>query len=346
MNDADKPAPATMRAVTQHRYGGPDALTTVELPVPTPTSTQSLVRVRAAGVDAGTLHVMTGRPYLMRYIGFGVRKPRAPYPGRAFAGEVVAVGSAVTGFAVGDRVAGSTGGTFAEFIAVPGQALVRIPQSVPFDAAASLPISGVTALQALRIAGVGTAGVDTGADSPTHVTAPRVLVLGAGGGVGSFAVQLAVASGATVTGVCSTAKVEFVRSLGAHEVVDYTVADVASADPWDVIIDTGGRRTLGALRRILAPDGHLVLVGAENAGAMLGGLERVIGAAMLDKFTTQHLHGLVSRELPADLQHLVDEVASGRLRPAIDRVYPLAEAASALTRVAESRAHGKVIVSL
>jgi NADPH:quinone reductase-like Zn-dependent oxidoreductase len=330
--------PTRMRAIVQHRYGGPEVLVPVERPVPAVPATHVLIRVRAAGVDAGTVHILTGKPYLMRAIGFGVRKPRSPYPGRAFAGEIVHVGSAASGFRVGDRVAGSTTGTFAEYISVPATTPVAIPPALSFETAATLPISGVTALQALRLA-----GLDTAPDAES----PRVLVLGAGGGVGSFAVQLALANGATVTGVCSTSKVDFVRSLGAHEVVDYTVDDVTAAPrPWDVIIDAGGRRPLRALRRILSPTGHLVLVGAENGGPTLGGLERVIGAGLLDRFTRQHLHGLVSRELTADLRLLLNEVAAGRLRPAIDRVYPLSEAAAALTRVAESQARGKVVVSV
>jgi NADPH:quinone reductase-like Zn-dependent oxidoreductase len=330
--------PTRMRAITQHRYGGPEVLVAVERPLPALPATHVLVRVRAASVDAGTIHVLTGKPYLMRMIGFGVRAPRSPYPGRAFAGEIVDVGSAASGFTVGDRVVGSTTGTFAEYISVPAATPVRIPTTMSFETAATLPISGVTALQALRMS-----GVETAPDAET----PRVLVLGAGGGVGSFAVLLALANGASVTGVCSTPKVDFVRSLGAHDVLDYTADDVtSSARVWDVIIDAGGRRSLVALRRILSPTGHLVLVGAENGGPMLGGLERVIGAALLDRFTHQHLHGLVSRELTADLRLLVDEVAAGRLDPAIDRVYPLHEAAAALTRVAESQAHGKIVVSV
>jgi NADPH:quinone reductase-like Zn-dependent oxidoreductase len=330
--------PTRMRAIVQHRYGGPEVLEPAERSVPALPSTHVLVRVRAAGVDAGTVHILTGKPYLMRAIGFGVRKPRSPYPGRAFAGEIVDVGSEARGFRVGDRVVGSTTGTFAEYISVPAAIPVAIPPALSFETAATLPISGVTALQALCVA-----GLDTAPDAGS----PRVLVLGAGGGVGSFAVQLALAKGATVTGVCSTSKVDFVRSLGAHEVLDYTVDDVTAATrPWDVIIDAGGRRPLGALRRILRPTGHLVLVGAENGGPMLGGLERVIGAGLLDRFTRQHLHGLVSRELTVDLRLLVDEVAAGRLHPAIDRVYPLNEAAAALTRVAESQARGKVVVSV
>lgn len=339
MTDSPSPVlPARMRALTQHRYGGPEVLVSIERPLPAVAATEVRVRVRATAVDAGTIHVLTGKPYLMRVIGFGFRTPRAPYPGRAFAGEIVDVGSAVGGFRVGDRVVGSTSGTFAEYIAVPAATLVTIPAAVTFETAATLPISGVTALQALRAAKVETA---------PDAQALRVLVLGAGGGVGSFAVQLAAGGGATVTGVCSSSKVDFVNSLGAHEVIDYTVDDVTSTTrTWDVIIDAGGRRPLKALRRILSPTGHLVLVGAENGGPMLGGLERVIGASMLDRFTGQHLHGLVSRELTADLSQLVHEVAAGRLRPAIDRVYPLHEAVAALTHVAESRAQGKVVISL
>ncbi|MCS5719687.1 NAD(P)-dependent alcohol dehydrogenase [Herbiconiux sp. CPCC 205763] len=330
---APTPTPApTMRAVTQPRYGSPDALRVTLVPVPSPGPNEVRVRIRAAGVDAGTWHLVTGKPYLMRLLGFGVRGPRSGTLGLAFAGEVDAVGSAVTAFQPGDRVFGSHGGAFAEFVCAPESMLARMPSDAGFDAAATLPVSGVTALQAVRDAGEVHAG-------------QSVLVIGAGGGVGSFAVQLAVAAGATVTAVCSGSKESLVRSLGASEVVDYTQTDVTALDRrWDVIIDIAGNRRLSRLRRILGKRGTLVLVGGENGGPVLGGMERMLGATVLNAFTSQRLRGLISRENAADFDVLAAAVTSGAIVPAIDTPYPLAEAGAAVTHVAAGRARGKVIL--
>ncbi|SDZ00246.1 NAD(P)-dependent alcohol dehydrogenase [Herbiconiux ginsengi] len=324
--------PSTMRAVTQSRYGSPDALRVSVRPVPQPGPGEVRVRVRAAGVDAGTWHLVTGKPYLMRFMGFGLRGPRSGTLGLAFAGEVEAVGTAVTAFSPGDRVFGSGGGAFAEFVCAPQSMLARMPAGLGFEAAATLPVSGVTAIQAVRDAGEVHAG-------------QNVLVIGAGGGVGSFAVQLAVAAGAAVTAVCSGSKAAFVERLGASEIVDYTRADVTALDRrWDVIIDIAGNRRLSRLRRILAPRGTLVLVGGENGGPVLGGMERVLGATLLNAFTRQRLRGLVSRENAADFEALADAVTSGAVIPAIDAVRPLEQVAAAVNHVAEGRARGKVVL--
>jgi NADPH:quinone reductase-like Zn-dependent oxidoreductase len=324
----------TMKAMVQERYASPDALRQVERPVPIPGEHKVLVRVMAAGVDVGTWHVVTGKPYLMRLMGFGFRGPKNPVPGLAFAGRVHAVGAGVTAFQPGDDVFGSHPGAFAEYLSAPDSAMVRMPATLDYTRAAALPISGITAMQAVRDAGEVQAG-------------QRVLVIGAAGGVGNFAVQLAVAAGATVTGVCSGAKADFVRTLGATEVVDYAHTDVTAVDRrWDVIIDTAGNRSLSRLRRVLTPAGTLVLVGGESGGAILGGMERVVAALVVNSFTKQRLRGLTSRENAADLAVLAAHADSGAISPAIDTVFPLAEAAAAIDYVIEARARGKVILSL
>jgi NADPH:quinone reductase-like Zn-dependent oxidoreductase len=323
----------TMKAMTLARYGSPDELRLVELPVPAPRDQDVLVRVLAAGVDAGTWHTVTGRPYLMRLMGFGFRGPRNPVPGLAFAGRVEAVGAGVSAFRPGDDVFGSHPGAFAEYLSAPQSTMTLLPATIDHVHAAALPISGVTALQAVRDAGEVRAG-------------QRVLVIGAAGGVGSFAVQLARGAGASVTAVCSAAKTAFVLALGAHEAIDYTETDITALDrTWDVIIDTAGNRPLSRLRRILAPAGTLVLVGGENGGSILGGMERVLAAGILSPTSRQRLRGLISRENTADLVALADLVAAGSLSPAIDTVRPLPEAAAAIRQVIEGRARGKVILA-
>ncbi len=336
MNPTDPTAAATstMRAVTLARYGTPADVTVGIRPVPEPGPDEVRVRVRAAGIDAGTLHLVTGTPYLMRVMGFGFRGPRGGRLGLAFAGDVAAVGSAVTAFSPGDRVVGSQAGALAEFVCAPASAIVPIPDPVGYGAAATLPISGVTAIQAVR-------------DVARVRAGQRVLVIGAGGGVGSFAVQLAVTAGATVTAVCSGAKAEFVRGLGASEVIDHTQTDITAAGRrWDAIIDLAGNRRLSRLRSILAPRGTLVLVGGENGGAILGGMERMLGALLLTSVTRQRLRGLASRERAADLADLAAQVAAGTLAPAIDTGYPLDRVGDALRHVATARARGKVLVAL
>jgi NADPH:quinone reductase-like Zn-dependent oxidoreductase len=323
----------TMRAITQHRYGTYDVLEQAELSIPNPASNEVLVRVRAAGVDAGTWHMLTGRPLLMRIIGFGMRGPKQPVRGLAYAGRVESVGDAVTGFKPGDDVFGSAEACFAEYLVASEAEIVRMPDALSYEKAAALPISGVTALQAVRAAGV--------------QSGQRVLVIGAAGGVGGYAVQLAAGLGASVTGVCSGAKAELVRKLGASEVIDYTVDDVtASTERWDAIIDTAGNRRLSRLRRILTPVGKLVIVGGESGGSLLGGMGRVVLAGVLNAFTKQALAGLTSKENATDLAELARLVEAGSLDPAIDTVYPLAQAADAIRHVAEGRARGKVVLAV
>lgn len=322
----------TMRAVTQDAYGSPSALRVERIPVPVAGENQVLVRVRAAGVDAGTWHLTTGRPYLMRAIGFGWRGPKARVRGLGFAGVVEEVGAGTeTVWRVGDAVFGSADGALAEFVVAPADDLVAVPPGVGFEEAAAVPVSAVTALQAVTASGAG--------------AGDRVLVIGAAGGVGHIAVQLAAARGAQVTGVCSGPKAELVRSLGAQEVVDYTTTDILTLGRvYDAIIDTAGNRPLTALRSILSPTGSVVLVGGESGGPLLGGIQRTAAAGMLDRFSRQRLVGLISRERPEDLRELARLLSDGSFRPVIDTVYPLEETAAAVAHIGEGRARGKVVV--
>ncbi len=244
----------TMRAVVQESYGAADVLRIEQIARPVPEPGEILVQVHAAGLDRGTWHLLTGKPYLMRIIGFGFRRPKSRVPGLDVAGTVVEVGSAVTRFAAGDEVFGISRGSFAEYAVVREDKLAPKPTNLGFEHAAVVPISGGTALQALR---------DSGRIEPGQ----QVLVIGASGGVGSYAVQLAKAFGAEVTGVASTGKLDLVRSLGADRVIDYTREDFADGvHRYDLVIDIGGNATLRRLRRALAPRGTLVIVGGEEGG--------------------------------------------------------------------------------
>lgn len=254
-----------MKAVVQDRYGDADVLAVRDIDEQVPGDDEVLVRVRAAGVDPGAWHLMTGRPYLVR-LGFGLRVPKVKVRGRDVAGTVEEVGPGVTGFEPGDEVYGTVEGSFAELACASATKLARKPGNLTFEQAAAVPISGMTALVAVH-------------DRGRVVPGQRVLVIGAGGGVGSFAVQLAKARGAHVTGVCSSAKVELVRGIGADDVIDYTREDLADGSrTYDVVIDTAGRRPLSQLRRALARNGVLVIVGGEGGGRWLGGFQRQLGA--------------------------------------------------------------------
>ena len=315
-----------MRAVVQDAYGTTDALRVEEVPRPEIGAADVLVRVRAAGIDAGTWHLTTGRPYLMRAMGFGFRGPKPRVRGLAFAGEVEAVGTDVRDLHPGDRVFGAAAGALAEYVRAPRPAVVRMPSVLGFEEAAAVPISAVTALQA-----VVAARVEAG---------DRVLVLGAAGGVGHYA------RGALVTGVCSGGKVDLVRELGATDTIDYTTTDALGLGRiWDVIIDIAGNRPLALLRRSLAPDGALVLVGGESAGSVLGGTERIAAAGLRNATTRQRLIGLVSRERADDLAELSGLIESGAVRPVIDTVYPLERTAEAVDHIGAGRARGKVVVT-
>jgi NADPH:quinone reductase-like Zn-dependent oxidoreductase len=253
-----------VKAIVQHEYGETDKLELVDIDRPVPGDDEVLIRVHAAGVDPGVWHLMTGRPYLVRVMGFGLRAPKHPVRGSDVAGTVEEVGSRVETFRPGDEIYGTCNGSYAEFACAEESRLGPKPTNVGFEQAAVVPVSGMTALTGVRDAGRVKAG---------H----SVLVIGASGGVGSFAVQIAKALGAAVTGVCSETNTELVRSLGADDVIDYTREDFTNGDRrFDVILDMAGRRPLSHLRRALAPDGILVIVGGEGGGRWLGGFQRQI----------------------------------------------------------------------
>jgi NADPH:quinone reductase-like Zn-dependent oxidoreductase len=324
----------TMRAVVQDVYGDTaDVLTLAEVARPEPGAGEVLVRVAAAGVDRGVWHLMAGKPYVAR-VALGLRTPRKPVPGMAFAGTVEILGAGVEGMAPGDAVFGAGAGTFAEFATAKAARLAPTPAGLTFVQAAALPVSATTALQAVRDHG--------------HVQAgQRVLVIGASGGVGSFAVQIARAFGAEVTGVSSKAKMDLVRSLGAHRVVDYTVGDGLEVgdERFDVVLDIGGDRPVRKLRRLLTPHGRLVIVGGEGGGRWLG-IGRQLRAAAWSPFVGQTLGFFVASDNAADLAELSGLVESGQVSPAVDRIFPLAEAAAAVDYVAGARARGKVVVEV
>ena len=324
-----------MSAIVQDAYGSaPDAVLRVaEVARPTIGDDEVLVRVAAASVDMGTWHVMTGIPYAMRLAGFGVRSPKAPNPGRALAGTVESVGKDVTAFAPGDEVYGTCEGSFAEYAAVETTMLAAKPANLSFEQAAAVPISGVTALQAARKAKV--------------QAGQQVLIVGASGGVGSFAVQIAKAFGAEVTGVCRAAKADLVRALGADHVIDYSRDDFADGEHhYDAIVDTGGNRRLSHLRRALTPRGTLVIVGGETGGRWLGGFDRSLRAVLLSPLVSQKLGMLASTENSGDLQVLGELIESGQVTPAIDRTFPLSEVAAAIDYVREGLARGKVVITV
>ncbi|MEV8084229.1 NAD(P)-dependent alcohol dehydrogenase [Pseudarthrobacter oxydans] len=323
-----------MKAIVQDVYGTADVLALRDIARPVVRDGEVLVSVRAAGVEQGVWHLMTGLPYLVRLFGYGLKKPKVSVRGREVAGVVESVGAGVTRFKAGDEVFGTSEGSFAEYVCAKEGRLARKPRNLPFEGAAAAAISGVTALQAVRDAGQVTVG-------------QKVLVIGAGGGVGSFAVQIAKAFGANVTGVCSTGKVEFVRSLGADTVIDYTREDFAAAGAqYDVILDTAGNRPFSVLKRALAPRATLVLVGGENGGKLTGGFERSLAAPLLSLFSRQKYKSLVSRETYLDLEALASLIAAGSVKPAVDKVFPLAEAPAAVRYLREGRSLGKVVVRI
>jgi NADPH:quinone reductase-like Zn-dependent oxidoreductase len=323
-----------VKAVVQDRYGEADVLALRDIEVPVPGDADVLIRVRAAGVDPGTWHLMTGRPYLVRVMGFGLRAPKVKVRGRDVAGTVQAVGEGVTQFKPGDDVYGTVEGSFAELACASATRFARKPGSLSFEQAAAVPISGMTALVAVR---------DRGRVQPCQ----RVLVVGAGGGVGSFAVQLAKAMGAHVTGVCSSSKAELVRSIGADDVIDYTREDFADGKrQFDVIIDTAGRRPLSLLRRALAADGVLVIVGGEGGGRWLGGFQRQLGAPFRSMGRKQKLVGLMFRETQDLLLALTELIEAGKVATVIDRTYPLSQAADAIRYLEQGHAAGKLVLTV
>jgi NADPH:quinone reductase-like Zn-dependent oxidoreductase len=325
-------ASSTMQAIVQDTYGSAGVLRLARISLPKIGVGEVLLRVHAAGLDRGAWHLMTGKPYLLRLV-FGIGKPKNPVRGREVAGTVVAVGPAVTRFSAGDEVYGIGRGTFAEYAAAREDKLARKPASATFDQAAVTPVSALTALQALTDAG----GVKQG---------DEVLVIGASGGVGSHAVQLARAFGAEVTGVCSTAKVDLVRSLGADRVIDYTTEDFADgAHRYDLILDIAGNPAPSRLRRALTATGTAVLVGGEKGGSLTGGMGRQLRARALSLFVRQRLTTVLCKERSADLERLTELIDAGELTPCVDRTYPLDEVAEAMRYLEAGNARGKIAIT-
>lgn len=324
----------TMKALQQRCYGGPELLAIRDVARPEVADDAVLVRVHAAAVNPLDWHFMRGKPYVMRFdSGFGA--PKDVRVGVDFAGTVAAIGKSVTRFKVGERVFGASNGALAEYVAVrESHPIVAIPEPVSFAEAAAVPVAGMTALQALR-------------DKAKVTTGQKVLINGASGGVGTYAVQIAKALGAEVTGVCSTRNVELVRSLGADHVVDYTRENVTQGNVrYDVIIDTVGTHTVSDYRRVMTPQGVLVVVGSLDDGAYLGPVATMVKAKAGGLFGSQRVELFLSTASATDLGVLRDLMQQGKLRSAIDRTYPLAEAADAIAYLETGRARGKVIVDL
>jgi NADPH:quinone reductase-like Zn-dependent oxidoreductase len=322
-----------MRAIVQDAYGSADVLRLAEIDEPDIAANEVLVKVRAAGMDRGTWHSMSGKPYLMRIMGFGFRRPKNRVAGLDVAGTVAAVGADVTRFGIGDEVFGISRGSFAEYAAVREDKLAHKPAALSFEQAAVVPISGGTAIQALR-----SGRVEAG---------QKVLIIGASGGVGTYAVQLAKALGAEVTGVCSTAKVDLVRSIGADHVIDYTREDFADgAQRYDLILDIGGNSRLSRLRRALTPKGTLVIVGGEEKGDVTGGFGRQIRALALSPFVSQRLTMLGSKEHHIHVDAVSTFIEAGQVVPIVDRTYPLAEVADAMRHLEAGLARGKIAITI
>ena len=323
----------TMKAVTYRCYGPADVLEYGDVEKPAPQDNEVLVRVRAAGVNPLDWHYMRGTPYLIR-LGAGIGAPTDNRLGVDFAGTVEAVGADVTRFKAGDEVFGGRTGAFAEYLVIPEDgALALKPSNVSFEQAAAVPIAALTALQALR---------DKGNLEPGQ----KVLINGASGGVGTFAVQIAKSLGAEVYGVCSTRNVEMVRSIGADHVFDYKKENYTESDnEFDLIVDMVGNHSLSANRSVLPEDGRLVMVGG-STGDWLGPLMRPIGAMLQGPFVDQEIITLFARLRQSDLEVLAEMMQSGDVAPELDRSYPLGEAAEAIRYSETGRARGKIIVSV
>ncbi|MCH1435618.1 MAG: NAD(P)-dependent alcohol dehydrogenase [Acidimicrobiales bacterium] len=324
--------PMSMQAIHQDCYGTSEQLALTTIDRPSPEAGQVLVKVTAAGVDRGVWHLMTGLPLVVR-LGFGLRRPKQPVPGLDLAGTVVEVGADVSDFAVGDEVYGIGTGAYAEYAIAEVSKLAHRPETVTAEQAATLAVSGATASQAVLEIGRAKAG-------------QRVLVLGASGGVGSLATQIAHAHGLHVTGVASAAKAGAVRSFGADVVLDYATDDFAAQEPFDLIIDTGGRNPLRRLRRALTPKGTLVIVGGEGGNRLTGGFGRSIRAALLSPFVSHRLVMFLSDEHAASWASLHELVTSGSITAPVDRTYALADVPAALDDLTAGRISGKAVITV
>ena len=321
-----------MRAIVQDAYGSADRLRLSKIGKPVITPGEVLVQVRAAGVDRGTCHLMRGEPYLMRILGFGFRRPKNRVPGLDVAGTVAAVGADVTRFQAGDEVLGIARGSFAEYAAAREDQLVAKPAGLSFEEAAVVAVSGLAALK----------GLCTG----RIAAGQKVLIIGASGGVGTYAVQLAKAFGAIVSGVASTAKVGLVRSLGADQVIDYTKEDFAdSPQRYDLILDIGGNSGLSRLRRALTPKGTLVIAGGEGRWTGIG---RQLRALALSPVVSQRLTMYVSTttKRQGDLEALLQQIEVGHLTPIVGQTYPLPEVPEAIRHLESGRAQGKIAITI
>jgi NADPH:quinone reductase-like Zn-dependent oxidoreductase len=322
-----------MKAIVRDRYGPADVLELRDVELARVGADEVLVRVRAAGRDRGVWHIMTGLPYLIRLAGYGLRRPKTAGLGSELAGVVEAVGANVTQLQPGEAVFGTCSASFAEYASARPDKLARMPANLSFEQAAAVPVSATTALQALR-------------DRGRVQSGQRVLVIGASGGVGTFAVQIAKAFGANVTGVCSTQKVDLVRSIGADHVIDYTHADITDDDQrYDLVLDIGGNRPLSQLRRVLTRDGTLVIVGGEGGDRWTGGIHRQLRAMALSPFVRQRLGTFIAKENSTDLDAARTLIETGAVTPVIDRVIALHEAPGAIRHLAAGHVRGKIVIA-
>jgi NADPH:quinone reductase-like Zn-dependent oxidoreductase len=324
-----------MKVIAHDTYGSADDLELREIDKPEIGGAEVRVRVHAAGVDRGVWHVMTGLPYPIRLAGYGLKAPKAPgVLGSDMAGVVESVGKDVTTFQVGDEVFGVVKGSYAEYAIAREGRLAAKPTNLTFEQAAVVPTSAVTALRAVR---------DKGHIQPEQ----KVLIIGASGGVGTYAVQLAKSFGAEVTGVCSTTKVDLVRSIGADHVIDYTHGDFADGGQrYDAIVDIGGNSSLSRLRRALTPKGTLVITGGETDGRWLGGVDRQLRAQMLSPFVRQKLGTFIATVKAKDLIVLKELIEAGQIRPIVDRTFSLDEVPKAISYLVEGHVRGKVAITL
>jgi NADPH:quinone reductase-like Zn-dependent oxidoreductase len=323
-----------MKAIVQDKYGSPDVLALEDIDKPEIGDGDVLVVVLAASAHIGDWHFMTGLPYLFRIAGSGLRAPRTRVRGTDVAGRVEAIGKDVTRFQAGDEVFGICDGAFAEYATARSDRMAPKPANLTVEQAATVPTSGCTALQAVRNKG-------------KVVPGQKVLIIGAAGGVGSFAVQIAKAFGAHVTGVCSTTKVDLVRSIGADDVIDYTRDDFAeTGERYDVVLDIAGNRSVSHLRRALGPRGTLVIVGGEGGGRWFGGIDRQLRASMLSPFVSQKLGTFVAKANGEDLVVLKELIEAGKVTPVIDKAYPLSEVPEAIRHLKEGHARGKVVITM
>ena len=323
-----------MKAIVQDKYGTADVLELEDIEEPVVGSDKVLLRAHAASAHMGDWHFMTGLPYLFRIAGSGLRAPKTRVRGTDVAGRVEAVGKDVTRFQPNDEVFGICEGAFAEYATARQDKIAPKPVNLTFEQAATVPTSGSTALQALR---------DVGKVQPGQ----KVLIIGAAGGVGSFAVQIAKAFGAHVTGVCSTTKVDLVRSIGADEVIDYTRDDFAeTGHHYDLILDIAGNSSVSHLRRALAPRGTLVIVGGEGGGRWFGGIDRQLRTLTWSPFVGQKMGTFVARQNSEKLIVLKELIEAGKVTPVIGRTYPLSEVPEAIRYLEEGHARGKVVITV